>query len=311
MPTLGDAFEDYMAANPNRSKRTDELYRYEAKRYLGDWLSRPLDAIARRDVEARFNRITEDHGWSPANRAISLLRSVYRRPCVDLEGLRNPVDLWLAGGGKFHRKARRKISTPAEVAVLARRHRSGSQQPGDPGCTVVRALHRHAPGRGFDPAVGTGGHGSAHLSGRGNKDRRSPGASRHPATARHPERRQSENDDLPADRRNWVFPSPTSASGHVEDPHHLYGRITETGGAKFWFHGLRNCFITVAERELMLPSALTKRLVNHARPNDVTEGYAADWTVGQLREPAQKIADRIEALMNVDGTSEASTMLAR
>ena len=40
-------------------------------------------------------------------------------------------------------------------------------------------------------------------------------------------------------------------------------------------------------------------------------GYAADWTVGQLREPAQKIADRIEALMNVDGTSEASTMLAR
>ncbi len=71
MPTLGDAFEDYMAANPNRSKRTDELYRYEAKRYLGDWLSRPLDAIARRDVEARFNRITEDHGWSPANRARS------------------------------------------------------------------------------------------------------------------------------------------------------------------------------------------------------------------------------------------------
>ena len=112
MPTLGDAFEDYMAANPNRSKRTDELYRYEAKRYLGDWLSRPLDAIARRDVEARFNRITEDHGWSPANRAMSLLRSVYRRPCVDLEGLRNPVDLWLAGGGKFHRKVRRKISTP-------------------------------------------------------------------------------------------------------------------------------------------------------------------------------------------------------
>ena len=63
--------------------------------------------------------------------------------------------------------------------------------------------------------------------------------------------------------------------------------------------------------QLMLPSALTKRLVNHARPNDVTEGYAADWTVGQLREPAQRTADRIEALMNVDVTSEASTMLAR
>ena len=48
-------------------------------------------------------------------------------------------------------------------------------------------------------------------------------------------------------------------------------------------------FITVAERELMLPRALTKRLVNHARPGDVTECYAADWTVEQLRDPAQRI----------------------
>ena len=115
MPMLGDTFEEYMTANPNRSKLTNELYRYEAKRYLGDWLKRPIDAITRKDVETRFNGITADHGWSAANRAMSLLRSVYRRPCVDLDGLRNPVDLWLAGGGKFHRKKRRKISAPAEV----------------------------------------------------------------------------------------------------------------------------------------------------------------------------------------------------
>ena len=30
------------------------------------------------------------------------------------------------------------------------------------------------------------------------------------------------------------------------------GRISGTGGAKFWFHGLRNCIVTLAERELML-----------------------------------------------------------
>ena len=77
----------------------------------------------------------------------------------------------------------------------------------------------------------------------------------------------------------------------------MYEAISRTGGEKFWFHGLRNCFITVAERDLLLPLSLTKRLVNHARPSDVTEGYAADWTIAQLREPAQRIADRIEALM--------------
>ena len=37
-----------------------------------------------------------------------------------------------------------------------------------------------------------------------------------------------------------------------------------------------NAFIAVAERELMPPCSLTKRLANHARPSDVTEGYATD-----------------------------------
>ena len=96
----------------------------------------------------------------------------------------------------------------------------------------------------------------------------------------------------------WVFPSSKSGTGHVAGVGHFHNGISEEGGAKFWFHGLRNAFITVAERELMLPRSLTKPLVNHARPPDVTEGYAADWTVEQLREPAQRMADRIGKLMN-------------
>ena len=48
------------------------------------------------------------------------------------------------------------------------------------------------------------------------------------------------------------------------EPRAHYAAIAKAGGAKFWFHTLRNCFITAAERELMLPRSLTKRLVNHA-----------------------------------------------
>ena len=95
----------------------------------------------------------------------------------------------------------------------------------------------------------------------------------------------------------WVFPSSSSRTGNFEKLTCFHRRISEAGGAKFWYHGMPNCFIAVAERELMLPHALAKRLVNHAPPNDVTEGYAADWTITQLREPAQRKADRIEALM--------------
>ena len=110
---------------------------------------------------------------------------------------------------------------------------------------------------------------------------------------------------LTGDLRGWVFPSTLSASGHIANLSHLYARIGTAGGTKFWYHGLRNAFITVAERDLLLPRALTKRLVNHARPGDVTEGYAADWTIGQLRGPAQQIADRIDRLMNASATGGA------
>ena len=85
----------------------------------------------------------------------------------------------------------------------------------------------------------------------------------------------------------------------MQDPHHLIGRIGEFIGAKFWFHDPPNRFITVAKREVMLPfPSLTARLVIHARPNDVTEGYANDRTVSQLPEPVQKVADRIEVQMS-------------
>ena len=89
MPTLGQTFDEFMAANPNRAPTTDMGYRDFVERYLADWLGRPLDAIARRDVEARFNRITTQSGWATANRTISLLRSADSWPCVDYDGLRN------------------------------------------------------------------------------------------------------------------------------------------------------------------------------------------------------------------------------
>ena len=111
------------------------------------------------------------------------------------------------------------------------------------------------------------------------------------------ERLRSDCGGQAAPSEGWLFPSPKNAkSGHVADIARFYEDIGKAAGTRFWFHGLRNAFITVAERELMLPRSLTKRLVNHARPSDVTEGYAADWTVDQLREPAQQVADRIDEL---------------
>ena len=303
IPTLEEAFEDYMAANPNRKARTVERYRQNVRVNIPDWRSRPLDAITRRDIEGRFNHITMNHGWATANQTISLLRSIYRRSCVDHEGLRNPVELWLAGGGHYHPKRRRRISAPSEVLP---RWRAGIEEVGLP------PAHRGI----FLIGVYTGMRLGEIVSlkwERVNLER---------LTLRVEETKTGEPLELPVTRQlaaifkrrredsddpdGWLFPSTMSASGHLGGIHQYYEEIGRAAGTRFWFHGLRNVFITVAERELMLPRSLTKRLVNHARDDDITEGYAADWTVEQLRDPAQRVADRIDQLMSADAHGDGS-----
>ena len=311
MATLQDAIDDYIAANPRRAETTNKMYRRYERLYVSDWLARPLDAVTRRDIEARFNRITGDHGEESANQCMSFLRSVYRRPCVDHDGLRNPVEQWLAGGGRFNPRKRRKISAPAEVLP---RWRAGIEAQVE--SPVVRDIFWFGLYTGMRVGeietlrwdrVDLG-------AGLFRVEETKTGEPLELPVTRQLSailaRRLADREATPLPLRIWVFPSARSKSGHVEAIEGYYARITLAGGAKFWFHALRNCFITVAERELLLPRTLTKRLVNHARPSDVTEGYAADWTVEQLREPAQRLADKVDELMSAESDLiRASTLL--
>ena len=76
MPVLERAFEDFMRVNPGRAAGTERLYREEFARHFADWLDRPLDDIARRDVEALFIRLTETAaGRRPTGRSRCCARS--------------------------------------------------------------------------------------------------------------------------------------------------------------------------------------------------------------------------------------------
>lgn len=225
-----------------------------------------------------------------------MLRSIYRRSSIDHEGLRNPVELWIAGGGRLNRKHRRRISSPAEVLP---RWRAGVEAVGLP------PDHRDILTIGAYTGMRLG----EVLSLRWERIDLERGI------LRVEETKTGEPLELPLTRQlaavlerrraeaggadeGWVFPSRTSATGHLKGVDHYHASISKAAGTRFWFHGLRNAVITVTERDLMLPRPLTKRLVNHARDDDITEGYAADWTVEQLREPAQQVTDRIEQLLN-------------
>ena len=217
----GEAFEEYLTANPNRKTTTEALYQSQMRYCLGDWLARPLDTITRRDVEARFHRVSQRNGWAVANHIIALLRSVYRRPCVDHETLRNPVDLWHAGGGRYHRAVRRRISTPAETlprwwAAIEAEVTVG----GDAGHLLVRDVYGDAPRRDHGALLGTGEPGAADPAGGGEEDRRAAGAADHPAAGRAPRAPPPSRPARPTVAPSpWVFPS-TGASGHAIELQH-------------------------------------------------------------------------------------------
>ena len=91
---------------------------------------------------------------------------------------------------------------------------------------------------------------------------------------------------VPRRRGRWVFPSSMSRTGHHGGIHKYYAEPGRAAGTRFWLHGLRNAFITVSEREITPSRSLMKRLVNHARDDDNTEGYPP--ACGQPDQPADE-----------------------
>jgi integrase len=98
-----------------------------------------------------------------------------------------------------------------------------------------------------------------------------------------------------------------SRSGHLEEPRFALAQVALSSGVAVSAHDLRRTFITVAESTDISPLAL-KALVNHSLGNDVTSGYIIS-TAERLREPAQRVADRLKALCGVpaapDGIAKA------
>lgn len=86
------------------------------------------------------------------------------------------------------------------------------------------------------------------------------------------------------------FPSP-----FLSNPDNYKRDIVKASGVQFCHHDLRRTFITIAE-SLDIPHYSLKALLNHSMGNDVTGGYI-QITADRLRDPMQKIADRITELV--------------
>lgn len=106
--------------------------------------------------------------------------------------------------------------------------------------------------------------------------------------------------ELLEDRKNnfyeneFVFPGP-GKSGYISPPVKPMRHVINKTGIAFCFHDLRRTFITVAE-SLDIPYAALKKLLNHSDGNDVTGGYLQISTE-RLRDPMEKISQKLVELM--------------
>ena len=144
--TLGDACEEYLVSGRGRAASTDRAYRRYTSRYLGDWLGQPLDAITRRDIESRFQLVTERHGAVPANQCLSFLRSVYRRHAWITRACAIRWSSGLPGRGATTARRASGYRLRPRCCPLAGGYRGGGAKPRESRPLVVPALHGDAPG---------------------------------------------------------------------------------------------------------------------------------------------------------------------
>jgi integrase len=105
----------------------------------------------------------------------------------------------------------------------------------------------------------------------------------------------------------WVFPSPTSSSGHITEPRTAHARALSVAGLPHvTVHGLRRSFTSLAKaRWLDAPAGVVAQLQGH-KPSAIQEKHYTNRTLDELRE----WHDRIEAWMlkeaGIDFDAEAS-----
>ena len=299
LPRVGEAVEAWLGTR-NVADASLRLYRRSAEVWLKGWLGRRLDEVSREDVAGRFAEVTERHGRVKANLGLFVLGGAYRRCAVDHRGLRNPVERWKHAGGRAHRLERRRIEHPVVVLPAWERGiREGVRRP------ELRDFFRFGLYTGmrrgevlalrWDRVALEGGRFVVDETKSGERLELPVTRQLAALLARRWQARSGGTDP------RWVFASPASPEQPLSRPDSYYRAIARHGGKPFWYHALRNCFVTVAAHELKLPESLVKRLVNHRARRDVTQGYATQWTLEQLREPAQRIADRIDALIGQRG----------
>ncbi len=304
--TLEAVLDDYLASKAKMRESTKAEYRAMVTTHLKPWLKQPLTEITAADVLKRHRAIAaaiqegdgNRKGEARANSTMRVLRALWNH--ADLPQ-KNPVqqlkEHW------FEVKRRKRIVQPDQMKAFYKSV-----------CALKNTVARDY----LLLLLFTG-------------LRREEAASLHwtdinlsARTLKIPAERTKTDEtlelpltdfvhDLLVARRalgdaKFVFPS-NSKSGYIAEPKFPLTQVALDTGIKISAHDLRRTYITTAE-SCDLPVLALKGLVNHALGSDVTEGYVI-LQVERLREPAQRVANRLKELCGIQDVSDGAENIAR
>jgi integrase len=295
--TLRSTLDTYLAARKDLRPASIRSYRLGVERYLSPWLDRPLREITGDMVEERHRAIVAEigkgdryAGTTTANGSMRALRVLWnfaaeRTPDLPPNPVRRLRRQWYAEPRR--ERLVRAEEMPAFYAAV---------------CALPNAVARDY----LLLLLFTGLRRSEAASLRWDDVDLNQRVIRLPATRTKAKRKLDlpMSDfvrDLLVGRRTlgnavFVFPSP-GKGGHIAEPRFPLDAVAEATGIRVSAHDLRRTFITVAEATDISPLAL-KALVNHNLGKDVTAGYV-QMTAERLREPAQRVCDKMKALCGV------------
>ncbi|GAA0200811.1 tyrosine-type recombinase/integrase [Kangiella japonica] len=314
--TLEQCLNAYIDSRDNQrfSENTRKSYRAILENWLSDWKAKPLGDITTNMVNKRFNEISKKYPVA-GNNTFRLVRALFnfaRDEWEDKDG--NPVFPFnptrkLSHAKKWHKEQRRQgVLKNYELKpwfnALELFEQTRTTQGGVQPTTIADYLR-------FVLMTGLRRREASNLEwsnvdfkGRTITIEQTKNRQTHilPITdyvyQLLEKRYQNRSNDFVFEGRGGVS---------LQEPKKAVERIRALSDLYFTIHDLRRTFISVAESLELSPYAI-KRMVNHKIPEqDVTGGYII-WEVERLREPLQRVNDKILKLAEIKETAQVVSL---
>lgn len=286
--TLTNVLRKYLATRKNLKTSTREMYKLELDRYLSDWLDLPMHSITSAMIVER-HALIGTKSKAMADCTFRIVRALYNFGMDMYEDTitRNPVKRLSAVKAWYKVPRKTSFVKPTMLPVFIQAIRKHPGLVSDyleallftgirSGSEIAKLQIEHVDLKEKSITL---------FDTKTQKELRIPVCA---STMTVLNRRIADARQHKTPFLFYSFTSKTSASGHITDVRTGIKQVlTGTGLDHITPHDLRRTFLTYAD-ELDISKVVQKRLVGHAIPTDVTDGYIV-LTMDRLRDAVNRI----------------------